>query len=154
VSAGAYCRGLAFSPDGSWIAFLTPAHAWPDWLLMRTESPLRFQTKFGGRALALGPDGDTVALAQPSSVCFYPIEPRPDREPFGVECHADRLAFSADGGRLACMCGNRIALLDVERKEIAYQLSGHRADVSAAVFSPDGRTLATASRDGSVKLWH
>lgn len=32
-------------------------------------------------------------------------------------------------------------------------LEGHRAEVSAVTFSPNGRLLTSASRDNTVKLW-
>ncbi|MDJ0599318.1 MAG: hypothetical protein QNJ37_10810 [Crocosphaera sp.] len=33
-------------------------------------------------------------------------------------------------------------------------LKGHEKEVWRAIFSPDGQTLATASKDGTVKLWN
>jgi WD40 repeat protein len=32
-------------------------------------------------------------------------------------------------------------------------LNGHRQEVQSVAFTPDGGTLATASLDGTVKLW-
>jgi len=36
---------------------------------------------------------------------------------------------------------------------IVRELKGHRSEVIKAIFSPDGQTIASASRDGVIKFW-
>ena len=35
-----------------------------------------------------------------------------------------------------------------------HRLEGHSASVNSVAFSPDGKTLASASRDGTIKVWN
>ena len=66
------------------------------------------------------------------------------------------LAFSPDGRMLASGYGYSdgiIRLWDVASLESLGRLEGHRGWVSKLVFSPDGRTLFSASQDQTVRAW-
>lgn len=48
----------------------------------------------------------------------------------------------------------RVKIWDTGTAQELATLEGHKDMVWTAVFSPDGKTLATGSADSTVKLWH
>lgn len=63
--------------------------------------------------------------------------------------YLNTVAFSPDGKTLAS--GGLLRLWDMASRSTIATLPGHA--VNQAVFSPDGRFLATAGQDGTARLW-
>ncbi|GAA4229666.1 hypothetical protein GCM10022254_22620 [Actinomadura meridiana] len=96
------------------------------------------------------PAGGGPAPAPPMAPPVGGTMPPPARRGVG------RRAFLVGGLVLvggAAAAGAVYVTTDVFRGSDATVLSGHTDEVNSVVFSPDGRTLATGSLDGNVRLW-
>ncbi len=63
------------------------------------------------------------------------------------------LALSPDGQIVATSDGPVLRLLDADSLDPLRMLEGHTAPITTIEFSPDGRTIVTASLDGTARVW-
>jgi len=62
-------------------------------------------------------------------------------------------AFSRDGHVLMTISNKTVKLWN-STGQLKLTLTGHKGNITAATFSPDGTQLATGSEDGTVKIWN
>jgi RNA polymerase sigma factor (sigma-70 family) len=110
-------------------------------------------------AIAISPDGKTLAAVEVETICFWEIATGKElRRIEQTGWRANRLAFSPDGKTLASTAyGNEtvIRLWDVATGK-ARQPAGPDGVVHAVAFSPDGRLVVTGSWlgcDQPLRLW-
>jgi len=152
---GKELTGLALSADGKLLAAACADDGVRLWDLVGRGDPLLLPGPGGDvRSVALSADGKLLASGDASGMIrLGPAVDTKDGRSWKAHAHwVTALAFRPDGSVLAST-GDTVKLWDpVTGKELR-TLSGHERQVTSVAFSPDGRRLATASQDGSVRLW-
>lgn len=119
------------------------------------------------RALSLSPDGDVLASGDESkTIHLWDVKGGTRLATFKVPTGGIyALAFSPNGNLLASgHADGTIRLWDATKTEERWWdaigqylpsliLNGHKAKVTCLAFSPDGKTLISGSRDGTLRGW-
>ena len=64
------------------------------------------------------------------------------------------IQYSRDGTRLAVASSIGVWLYNTATRQEIALLTGDTSPVGSVIFSPDGRTLASKSKQGPIRLWN
>ena len=157
VGHASFSGALLFSHDDNeliTIGFDNTIRVWD----VRTFDPLEVvrPPRHGGLyRSALSPDGRQLAIS--SGDLIYLIA-RPvwkiEHVLTGHKGNINRLAFSADGERLASSSDEKTVRIWATRVgKCERTLEGHTDTVRDVAFAPDGSRLFTNSKDGTARIW-
>lgn len=156
-----WVRSVTFSPDGQILASGSGDQTVKLW---NTTSMECFQTLHGHgswiRSITFSPDGAILASASHDrTIRLWNLETYQCDRILSVNTVWTRaiafapLSNSDDHFLIGCLDENILGLWHVNTGQLLTTFAGHTAQIWSVVFSPDGQTLASSSRDRTVKLW-
>lgn len=146
---------LAVSGDGQFFAFPSSAG---DIQLWDAKTAKRHETLQGHpdevQVIALSRNGRKVTSASSENLLVWDL----DDGSTGIRRRVDKritaMVFSADDSRLATNWGTNGIKLWSPKCHAVKTLQGFGGPFNCLHFAPDGATLASSAKDGTVKLWN
>jgi WD40 repeat protein/class 3 adenylate cyclase/tRNA A-37 threonylcarbamoyl transferase component Bud32 len=165
--------GMAFTRDGSRLVVLASREDVVSgdltWITMRDPStlkligdPIRPDSFFSeeiasglvGPSFALTADGRSLLTASAEGeLAWWDLDRRQKRKPFEIAGGFHAFALSPDGLRVAIGLEDGIQLIDVRTGAVRAARGALASTPYSLLFSPDGETVVSTSRDGAVILW-
>lgn len=148
---------LAFAPDGQTLGTASKDGSARLWTVDGRQKAALTAHRGPVGGIVFSPDGKTVASAgaDGSSGLWRVADGQLLARLSGHGDAVSSVAFSPPGGRLVVTTSfDRTARVwAVDDGRLLGVLKGHWSYLWGAAFAPDGQTLATASEDGTARLW-
>lgn len=149
--------GVAFSPDGAWVASGTSQGA----LLWESQTGVWHPISTGQdeliKTVVFSNDGKTLAGGAKGKIFLWNAETGAQiKLLIGNFDTVNSLRFSPDGSLLlAATKDGLVQIWNVEKENgfLAAELKNHKSEVFKAVFSPGGDLIASGANEGIIRLW-
>jgi WD40 repeat protein len=150
--AGVDVEYLAFTPDGKRLVSAGGSGYPRLWDVVTGKAPRVFEE---GNVAVLSPDGKTLAVRYQREMRLWDLTTGKEQRPPPGSEGAWPIGYTADGKTLAAFSsgGGLLYLSGLARCEETVLPEGHQAGLETVAFSPDGKTLATAADDGTIRFW-
>jgi WD40 repeat protein len=159
IPIGSTVWSVAVSPDGKLVAVAAEASDAIELRDVATGEIVRTLHPRGRRmrGVSFSPDGRrllTSTWSTGSSLQMWDMESESDAALYTIDLGATSAVFSPLGDTFAATGRNSsIRIFDAATGKLTNSFIAHTDEIWTLCYSPDGKTIASASWDGTVKLW-
>lgn len=149
-----YGRGIAFSPNGNWLA--TSAGVWDLRDLEAKPRQLNEGSNLGIEIVTFSHDGNWLAMADPysSTVYLWNTQTSLDK-PIVFKSESGPMIFSNDDRFLITSSKSELVLHDLEYlTSDPFILQSDQSDIYRITASSDGNWVIVGSNDASIYVWN
>ncbi|MFO1502149.1 MAG: hypothetical protein U1G07_27880, partial [Verrucomicrobiota bacterium] len=147
--------GIQFSPDSRWFIANGPDSNIHVWDARNGREQVSYpRPYFPQGVLQVSPNSELIAALDGAHHCVWELGTGKQR--LITSYHENQFApgpFSRDSRTILAGHGAVFDLWDTETGRLRLSLNGHYGRVLCATYSPDGRRIATAGDDHTIKIW-
>jgi dipeptidyl aminopeptidase/acylaminoacyl peptidase len=161
IAPWTFGRAVAFSPDGKTVAATSTKNTLKLWDVASGKNLASLKSEANLLDLTFSPDGKTLVSRSEASagnmVWMWDVPSKKVCDSFQLKgAFLTTLAYGPKGELQIAGCGStgsNFSLWDARKHNKILDFKGHKDGTFAFAFSPDGKLVASASYDHSVRLW-